>query len=93
MGEKLKEFCGLYKKFLNSLTVEAMTETSIAEFRGQAQDLLDKGEEIKKLNQLYLPETFKRRNLNRLLLKYSKNRGAMPEAEDDEIQSARFNGR
>lgn len=80
LGEKLKEFCELYKKFLNGLTVEAMTETSIAEFRGQAQDLLDKGEEIKKLNQLYLPETFKRRNLNRLLLKYSQNRGAMPEA-------------
>lgn len=74
LGEKLKEFCGLSKKFLNSLTVKAMTETSLAEFRGQAQDLLDKGEEIKKLNQLYLPETFKRRNLNRLLLKYSKNR-------------------
>ena len=80
-GEKLKEFCGLYKKFLNRLTVEAMTETSIAAFRGQAQDLLDKGEEIKRLNQIDLPETFKRRNLNRLLLKYSQNRGAMPEEE------------
>lgn len=94
LGEKLKEFCGLYKKFLNRLTVETMTETSIAAFRGQAQDLLDKGEEIKRLNQLDLPETFKRRNLNRLLLTYSQNRGAMPkEEEDDEIQSAGFSGK
>jgi len=93
LGEKLKEFGGLYKKFLDRLTVEAITETSIGGFRGQAQDLLDKGEEIKKLNQLYLPKTFKRRNLNRLLLKYSQNRGAMPEEEDDEIQSADFSGK
>lgn len=93
LKEKLKEFCGLYKKFLNRLTVEAITETSIAAFRGQAQDLLDKGEEIKRLYQLDLPETFKRGKLNRLLLKYSQNRGVMPEEEYDEIQSAGFSGK
>lgn len=93
LGEKLKEFGGLYKKFLDCLTDEAMTEKSITGFRGQAQELLDKGEEIKRLNQLGLPETFKRRRLNRILLKYSQNRGAMPEEEDDEIQSAGFNGK
>ena len=93
MGEKLKEFGGLYKKFLDCLTDEAMTEKSITVFREQAQELLDKGEEIKRLYQLGLPETFKRRQLNRILLKYSNNRGAMPEEEDDEIQSASFNGK
>ncbi len=93
LGEKLKEFCELYKKFLNCLTGEALAEKSITAFRGQAQELLDKGEEIKRLNQLGLPATFKRRNLNRLLLKYSKNRGAMPEEEWDEIQSEGFGGK
>jgi hypothetical protein len=55
--------------------------------------LLDKAEEIKRLYQIGLPETFKRRKLNRLLLKYSQNRGAMPEEENDEIQSAGFIGK
>ncbi len=93
LGEKLNEFDGLYKKFLDCLTDEAMTEKSITVFREQAQELIDKGEEIKRLYQLGLPETFKRRQLNRILLKYSNNRGEMPEEEDDEIQSASFIGK
>lgn len=93
LGEKLKEFGQEYKKFLDCLRDEENAEKSIAVFRGQAQELLDKAEEIKRLNQLGLPATFKRRTLNRILLKYSRNRGAMPEEECDEIQSAGFSGK
>jgi vacuolar-type H+-ATPase catalytic subunit A/Vma1 len=91
--KKLKEFGKEYRKFLDCLTDEENAEKAIAVFRRQAQELLDKAEEIKRLYQIGLPETFKRRKLNRLLVKYSQNRGAMPEEENDEIQSAGFIGK
>jgi hypothetical protein len=93
LGEKLKEFYEMYRKFLDCLTDEENDEKSIAAFRGQAQQLQDIINEIKRLNHLALPETFDRRKLNRTLLKYSQNRGMMPEEEYDEIQSADFSGK
>ncbi len=93
LGEKLKEFYEMYRKFLDCLTDEENDEKSIAVFRGQAQELLDKGEEIKRLNQLGLPATFKRRTLNRILLKYSRNEAVMPEEEWNEIQVTDFGGK
>lgn len=92
LGEKLKEFGEEYRKFLDCLTDKGNAGKAIAVFRGQAQELLDKADEIKRLSQLGLPATFKCRTLNRILLKYSRNRGAMPEEECDEIQSAGSGG-
>ena len=92
LGEKLKEFGEEYRKFLDCLTDKENAGKAIAVFRGQAQELLDKADEIKRLSQLGLPATFKCRTLNRILLKYSRNRGAMPEEESDEIQSAGSSG-
>jgi hypothetical protein len=93
LEEKLKEFCEMYRKFLDCLTDEENAGKSIAVFRGQAQELLDKGEEIKRFNQLGLPATFKRRTLNRILLKYPRNKGVMPEEEWNEIQVTDFGGK
>lgn len=90
LREKLTEFYEMYKEFLDCLADKENAEKSIAEFRQKAQRLQAKGKEINVLFQSGLPQTFKRRNLNRLLLKYSQNRGVMPEEEWDEIQSAGF---
>ncbi len=58
---------------------------AIGAVRDKVGRLQEEAAEIKKLNQLLLPETFKRRKLNRRLLHYSQNREAMPEEDSDEV--------
>lgn len=91
LGKRLREFLELYKEIFNFVADKENAEKSIAVFRGQVKQLLERINEIKKLSQLGLPETFNRQTLNRSLLKYSQNRGVMPEVEDDEIQGTVFN--
>ena len=76
LNEKLPKFAEKYKELLDFLLDEENNDEIIGNYRHTARQLLDEAEEIKRLNQLLLPETFKRRRLNLLLLQYSKNRGA-----------------
>jgi len=85
LRDKLPAFLEKYKEFINFVIDEENAEETIGNYRRQVRRLQDEAEEIKSLNQLLLPETFKRRKLNRHLLHYSQNRGALPEDEWDEI--------
>jgi hypothetical protein len=76
LNEKLPKFAEKYKEFLDFLLDEENDSEIIGNYRPHIRQLVEEAEEIKKLNQLLLPETFKRRRLNRLLLRYSQNRGA-----------------
>ena len=53
------------------MTDEKTADEKIGDYRQQVQALKEEAEEIKSLNQLLLPDTFKRRKLNRHLLYYA----------------------
>jgi len=85
LKDKLPAFLKEYKELINFVTDQENAGEAIGIIRGKVKRLQDKAAEIKKLNQLLLPETFKRRKLNRHLLYYSQNRGSLPEEDWDEV--------
>ncbi len=85
LKDKLPAFLKEYKKLINFVTDQENAREAIGIIRGKVKRLQDEAAEIKKLNQLLLPETFKRRRLNRHLLYYSQNRGSLPEEDWDEV--------
>lgn len=93
LNNKLPKFAKKYREFLDFLLDEKNGNEIIGNYRHTARQLLDEAEEIKKLNQLLMPETFKRRKLNRHLLHYSQNRGRLPEEDWDEVQDADSGGK
>lgn len=82
-----------YQELINFVTDQQNAGEAIGIIREKVGRLQAEAAEIKKLNQLLLPETFIRRQLNRRLLHYSQNRGAMPEEDWDEVQDADFGGK
>lgn len=85
LKDKLPAFLKEYQELINYVTDQENAGEAIGAIRGKAGRLKEEAEEIKKLNQLLLPETFKRRKLNRHLLHYSQNRGRLPEEDWDEV--------
>ena len=85
LKDKLPAFLKEYRELINFVTAQENDGEAIGVIRGKAGRLKEEAEEIKKLNQLLLPETFKRRKLNRHLLHYSQNRGTLPEEDWDEV--------
>ena len=85
LKEKLPSFLVKYKEFIDILTDEKTADEKIGDYRQQVRALQEEAEEIKNLNQLLLPDIFKRRKLNRHLLYYAQNRGMLPEDDWDEI--------
>lgn len=82
---KLPAFRKEYQELVNFVTDQQNAGEAIGIIREKVGRLQAEAAEIKKLNQLLLPETFIRRHLNRRLLHYSQNRGAMPEEDWDEV--------
>jgi len=82
---KLPAFLMEYQELINFVTDQENAREAIGIIRGKVKRLQDEAAEIKKLNQLLLPETFKRRKLNQHLLHYSQNRGSLPEEDWDEV--------
>ena len=78
---KLPAFLKEYQELINFVTDQENAEEAIGTIREKVRRLQQEAEEIKKLNQLLMPETFKRRKLNRQLLHYSQNRGRLPEED------------
>ena len=76
--EKLGEF---FKKWNDLLNDETILNQKIGELRDRLEDLRDRAEEIKGFQRLLLPSKFSRQEINRHLLRYSQNRGKMPEEE------------
>ena len=74
LKDKLPAFLEKYKNLISFVIAEENVGETIGGVREQAQQLQAEAVEIKKLNQLLMPETFKRRKLNRQLLHYSQNR-------------------
>ncbi len=85
LKDKLPAFLKEYQELINFVTDQENAEEAIGVIRGKVRRLQEEAEEIKKLNQLLLPETFQRRKLNRHLLHYSQNRGRLPEEDWDEV--------
>lgn len=85
LKDKLPAFLKEYQELINFVTDQENAGEAIGVIRGKVRRLQEEAEEIKKLNQLLLPETFKRRKLNRHLLYYSQNRGRLPEEDWDEV--------
>jgi uncharacterized protein YPO0396 len=81
----LPTFLKKYKELINLIIDEENAEETIGAIRRQVRQLQEETEEIKRLNQLLLPETFNRQKLNRHLLHYSQNSGVMPEEDWDEV--------
>ena len=82
---KLPTFLKEYRELINFVTDQENAGESIGTIREKVKRLQEEAAEIKKLNQLLMPETFKRRKLNRHLLHYSQNRGRLPEEDWDEV--------
>ena len=82
---KLPAFLKEYQELINFVTDQENAEEAIRTIREKVSRLQQEAEEIKKLNQLLMPEIFRRRKLNRHLLHYSQNRGRLPEEDRDEI--------
>ena len=85
LKDKLPAFLKEYQELVNLVTDQENAGEAIGAVRGKVRRLQEEAAEIKKLNQLLLPATFIRRKLNRRLLHYSQNRGAMPEEDWDEV--------
>lgn len=85
LKDKLPAFLKEYQELINFVTNRENDGEAIGIIRGKVKKLQDEAAEIKKLNQLLIPETFKRRKLNRHLLHYSQNRGSLPEEDWDEV--------
>jgi len=77
LRDKLPTFLKEYQELINFVTNQENAGEAIGIIREKVKRLQDEAAEIKKLNQLLLPETFKRRRLNRHLLYYSQNRGSL----------------
>ena len=88
---KLPAFLKEYQELVNFVTDQENAGEAIGIIREKVKRLQEEAAEIKKLNQLLLPETFIRRKLNCRLLHYSQNRGVMPEEDCDEVQDADCN--
>ena len=82
---KLPAFFKEYQELINFVTDQENAQEAIGTIREKVRRLQQEAEEIKKLNQLLMPETFRRRKLNRHLLHYSQNRGRLPEEDWDEV--------
>ena len=82
---KLPAFLKEYQELINFVTDQENAEEAIGTIREKVRRLQEEAAEIKKLNQLLLPETFIRRKLNWHLLHYSQNRGRLPEEDWDEV--------
>lgn len=82
---KLPAFLKEYQELINFVTEQENAGEAIGMIRGKVRRLQEEAAEIKKLNQLLMPETFRRRKLNRHLLHYSQNRGKLPEEDWDEV--------
>ena len=82
---KLPAFLKEYRELINFVTAQENAEEAIGTIREKVSRLQQEAEEIKKLNQLLMPEIFRRRKLNRHLLHYSQNRGRLPEEDWDEV--------
>jgi len=85
LKDKLPAFLKEYQELINFVTDQENAGEAIEMIRGKVRRLQEEAAEIKKLNQLLLPETFIRRKLNCRLLHYSQNRGVMPEEDWDEV--------
>ncbi len=85
LKDKLPTFLKEYKDLINFVTDQENAGEAIGIIRGKVRRLQEEAAEIKKLNRLLMPKTFKRRKLNRHLLHYSQNRGVMPEEDWDEV--------
>ena len=82
---KLPAFLKEYQELINFVTEQKNAGEAIGIIREKVRRLQEEAEEIKKLNQLLMPVTFKRRKLNGCLLHYSQNRGRLPEEDWDEV--------
>jgi hypothetical protein len=85
LKDKLPKFLEKYKEFINLIIDKENAGETLGVIRRQVRQLQEEAAEIKKLNRLLMPETFKWRKLNWHLLHYSQNRGAMPEEDWDEV--------
>ncbi len=85
LKDKLPAFLKEYRELINFVTDQENAGEAIGIIREKVRRLQEEAAEIKKLNQLLMPETFIRRKLNRHLLHYSQNRGALPEEDWDEV--------
>ncbi len=85
LKDKLPAFLKEYQELVNFVTDQENAGEAIGIIREKVRRLQAEAAEIKKLNQLLMPETFIRRKLNRHLLHYSQNRGVMPEEDWDEV--------
>ncbi|MCY7344868.1 MAG: plasmid pRiA4b ORF-3 family protein, partial [Pyrinomonadaceae bacterium] len=85
LKDKLPAFLKEYQELINFVTDQENAGEAIEVIREKVGRLQAEAAEIKKLNQLLMPETFIRRKLNRRLLHYSQNRGRLPEEDWDEI--------
>ncbi|MGI8494561.1 MAG: plasmid pRiA4b ORF-3 family protein [Pyrinomonadaceae bacterium] len=85
LKDKLPAFLKEYQELINFVTAQENAGEAIGAVREKVRRLQEEAAEIKKLNQLLLPATFIRRKLNRHLLHYSQNRGAMTEEDWDEV--------
>lgn len=82
---KLPAFLNEYQELINFVTGSENAGEAIGTIREKVRRLQEEAEEIKKLNQLLLPVTFRRHKLNRHLLHYSQNKGRLPEEDWDEV--------
>ncbi len=85
LKNKLPGFLKEYQELVNFVTDQENAGEAIGIIREKVSRLQEEAAEIKKLNRLLMPETFIRRKLNRHLLHYAQNRGAMPEEDWDEV--------
>ena len=82
---KLPAFLKEYRELINFVTGSENAGEAIGIIREKVKRLQEEAAEIKKLNQLLMPDTFRRQKLNRHLLHYSQNRGRLPEEDCDEV--------
>ena len=82
---KLPAFFKEYQELVNFVTGQQNAGEAIGIIREKVLRLQAEAAEIKRLNQLLMPETFRQRKLNRHLLHYSQNRGTLPEEDWDEV--------
>ena len=82
---QLPAFLKEYQELINFVTDQKNAGEAIGIIREKVRRLQEEAAEIKKLNQLLMSVTFKRRRLSGGLLHYSQNRGVMLEEDWDEV--------